>query len=64
MNHESQPDETTDLPTKVFREFLVRLGDAGVAPELLERLTKTLIDDKNFTERGLRAAVLPEDPLQ
>jgi len=30
---------------------------------LVARLRKTLLEDKKFTERALREAVLPEEPL-
>ena len=54
---------TTDVPVQVFEKFLQALGDAGASADLVARLRKTLLEEKKFTERALREAVLPEEPL-
>lgn len=54
---------TSDVPGRVFEKFLQALGDAGASAELVARLRKTLLEDKKFTERALKEAVLPEEPL-
>jgi hypothetical protein len=52
-----------DVPAQVFEEFLQALGDADVSAELVGRLRETLLEKQTFTERALRAAVIPEEPL-
>jgi len=54
---------TPDVPVQVFENFLQALSDAGVSVELVARLRKTLLEEKKFTERALKEAVLPEEPL-
>jgi len=54
---------TSDVPAQVFEKFLQALMDAGASAELVARLRKTLLEDKKFTERALREAVLSEEPL-
>jgi len=54
---------TADVPAQVFEKFLQALGDASASAELIARLRKTLLDDKTFTERALKAAVLGEESL-
>lgn len=54
---------TPDVPTQVFEKFLEALKEAGASPELVARLRKTLLEDKKFTERALKEAVLAEEPL-
>lgn len=54
---------TPDVPAQVFEKFLQALGGAGVSAELVARLRKTLLEDKMFTERALKEAVLAEKPL-
>lgn len=54
---------TTDVPAQVFEKFLQALEGSGVSAELIGRLRKTLIEDKAFTERALKEAVLAEEPL-
>ena len=44
-------------------KFLEALGGTDVSPELIARLRKTLLDDKTFTERALKTAVLGEESL-
>ncbi len=52
-----------DVPAQVFEKFLQALGGTGVPTELIARLRKTLLEDKTFTERALKEAVLAEEPL-
>lgn len=53
---------TGDVPTQVFEKFLQALGGAAVSTELIARLRKALLEDKTFTERALKEAVLAEEP--
>ena len=48
---------------QVFEKFLEALEGAAVSAELIARLRKTLLEDKTFTERALKAAVLGEESL-
>jgi hypothetical protein len=52
-----------DVPTQVFEKFLQALTDADIPAEVVARLKKTLVEDKTFTDRALKAAVLSEEPL-
>jgi hypothetical protein len=54
---------TSDVPGKVFEKFLQALNDAHAPAELVARLRKTLFEEKKFTERALKEAVLPEESL-
>jgi len=54
---------TSDVPAQVFEKFLQDLRDAGASAELVARLRKALLEEKKFTERALKEAVLPEEPL-
>lgn len=54
---------TTDVPAQVFEEFLRALGDAGASAELVARLRKALLEDRTFTERALKLAVIGEERL-
>jgi len=54
---------TPDVPAQVFEEFLQALGGAGASTELVIRLRKALLEDKTFTERALKEAVLAEEPV-
>jgi hypothetical protein len=55
-------DGKTDVPAQVFEKFLEALAGAGASVELAARLRKVLLEEKSFTERALRAAILPEEP--
>jgi hypothetical protein len=50
-----------DIPGQVFDKFLEALRCADVSPELIARLRKALLEDKTFTDRTLKAAVLGEE---
>ena len=63
MTTPSTIDGTTDVPAQVFEKFLQALEGTGASAELVGRLRKTLLEDKTFTERALKEAVLTEEPL-
>lgn len=52
-----------DVPTQVFEKFLDALAGANIPTEVVTRLRKALVEDKAFTDRALKAAVLPDEPL-
>jgi len=54
--------EQSDVPAHVFVKFLEALGEAGTSIDLVNRLRKTLLEDRKFTERALREAIFPEEP--
>ncbi len=56
-------DVTADIPGQVFEKFIEALGGTDVSPELIARLRKALLEDKTFTERALKAAVLGEEQM-
>ena len=56
-------ENTHDIPTQIFVNYLQALESAGVSVELVARFRKTLLEDETFTERALKEAVLPEEPL-
>lgn len=57
----SQPG-IPDVPQQVFEQFLADLAEKGQPAELVARLRKALIEEASFSERALRAAVLPDEP--
>lgn len=50
-----------DVPAQVFEKFLLALRDGGASAELIARLHKALLEDRTFTERMLKSAVLGEE---
>lgn len=59
----SKMDGTPDVPVQVFEKFLQALGGAGASAELVARLRKALLEDRTFTERALKSAVLGVESL-
>jgi hypothetical protein len=62
MNEPATTAGTPDVPAEVFARYLDALAAAGVSVGLVARLRKILIEEQNFTERALKAAVLGEEP--
>jgi len=54
---------TSDIPTQIFENFLLALGEASVPLELVARLRKALLEERTFTRRALTVAVLGEGSL-
>lgn len=52
---------TPNIPAQVFEKFLQALGGVGASAELVARLRKTLLDERTFTDRALKVAVLGEE---
>ena len=63
MTNSPTVEETPDVPAQVFEKFLQSLESEDVSAELIVRLRKALLEDKTFTERALKKAVLDEEPL-
>jgi len=54
---------TSDVPKQIFEKFLQALSAAGESAELVARLSKTLLEEKKFTELALKEAIRSEEPL-
>lgn len=63
MTTPSKMEATPDVPAQVFEKFLQALGGTGASVELVARLRKALLEDRTFTERALKSAVLGEESL-
>jgi len=50
-----------EVPTQVFEKFLADLIAAGLPAAMVGRLRKTLIEEPSFSDRALKAAVIPEE---
>lgn len=63
MTTSSTKEVALDVPAQVFEKFLKTLADTGASAELVTRLRKVLLEERIFTERVLKAAVLGEESL-
>jgi len=63
IEEKSRKDMIQDVPTQVFTKFLTALESAGASAELVARLSKTLLEDKVFTEVALKEAVFGEESV-
>ena len=63
MSGTIQSGAAPDVPAQVFEKFLADLATAGLPPDLITRLRTTLIDERAFSDRALKAAILAEGPL-
>ncbi len=50
-----------DVPAQVFENFLAALAQAEVPAGLIARLRRSLLEDKELTERALAAALFAEE---
>lgn len=53
--------QQSDVPTQVFQSFLAVLEKEGVPQEVVQRLKKTLIEDRKFSDKQLKDALFPEE---
>jgi transposase-like protein len=60
MDSPAKSTAADDVPTRVFETFLEAITAAGVAPEMVSRLKKALLEDRDFTEDGLETAIFGE----
>jgi len=54
--------KVTDVPAQVFEQFLIDLVGAEIPTEVVTRLSKTLLEDRIFTDTALKQAVFGEEP--
>ena len=64
MNTTHKSEQASDVPTLILEKFLDTLVSKEVSTTLVARLRKTLLEDKNFTERALKEAFFTEEPRQ
>ncbi|MEO6847149.1 MAG: hypothetical protein ABI254_07815 [Chthoniobacterales bacterium] len=64
MSAPSPQKHSSDVPSVIFEKFLSALTGPDVPEQVIERLRKTLLEERNFTERALKEAILKEDQLQ
>lgn len=60
---ESRTTLRPDVPVEVFDKFLNALQEANLPEEVVYRLRVVLLEERNFTDRALKAAVLGEEAL-
>jgi len=57
-------EETTgavsDVPRRVFTDFLDALVAKGIPTDIISRLRKTLLVDHRYSDKALKEAVFPE----
>jgi hypothetical protein len=46
-----------EVPGRVFEEFLIRLTKSEIPTEVVERLRKTVIQEKNLSEKAIKSAL-------
>jgi len=56
-----QTHTTSDVPTQIFEAFLSALAESGVPPEKISRLRRALLENKDWSEQSLAAAVMSEE---
>ena len=61
MTISSTKEGSPEVPVQVFKKFLEALENAGASVELVARLSKSLLEDRTFTEIALKEAVLGEE---
>lgn len=53
----------SDVPAMVFEKFLSDLATAKVSADVIKRLRTTLLEERSFTDRALKSAVLTDESL-
>ena len=51
----------TDVPEQVFKSFLAALKEDKLPADLVARLRRTLLEQKDFTERSITSALFAEE---
>lgn len=58
MSNTDQPNpEISDIPQKIFTQFIEELKSSDVPVLVIEQLEKTILTDENLTEQALRTAM-------
>ena len=57
-------NKSSGVEDKIFEEFLVQLTTKGINDDIVSRLRKLLLEDRNITETAIKAIILPDDQTQ
>ncbi len=63
MDKNDQIKDSSEVPVRVFNEFLKQLEKSGVFLSVIERLRVLLISEKGITEKAIAEALLSEEQL-
>ena len=63
MDKNDQIKDSSEVPVRVFNEFLKQLEKSGVSLSVIERLRVLLFSEKGITEKAIAEALLSEEQL-
>lgn len=61
MPQSYSPNNACDVTNQIFSRFLESLSNEGMSIELINQLRKILIEEKDYSERALKTAIIEED---
>ena len=63
MKNADQNKSSTEVPQRIFEQFVEKLTEDKVPALAVERLRVLLLSEKSLTEKAVTDAVLSEDPI-
>jgi hypothetical protein len=57
-----KPNEV-DIPQKIFTHLILELSKSTIPKSVTDQLNKTIVDNGDFSEQSLRAALTPNPEL-
>ena len=61
MSNAPKTSNTTEVSERIFSAFLDKLSEANYPADVIDRMRKSLLQDKKFTEKAMREALFPKD---
>lgn len=58
-----QGTDESEVPNRIFKEFVEDLKSEKVDPTVCERIRKALLEARDCSEKALRDAILKEEQL-
>ncbi len=52
--------DTSDIPQKIFTQFIEGLKTTDIPPESIQQLEQTIVVNGNLSEQAIRAALTPQ----
>jgi len=53
----------SEIPKQILGTFLDELKKGGASEDLVQRLRKVLLEDRNLSENAIRMAIFPDSPI-
>lgn len=61
MISKTDQKEIRDVPSQIIEQFLAKLRESGISPDVVNRLAEAVTEQEKPTQRAIATALFPDD---